>query len=96
LYVNPKALVENWEEYATNVPKERATARTVAQGVRGISDTTNEQRVSLSIEGVYGRPKFYRIRNADLVEWAENTGICQKEDILERLDTLSPPSHHAS
>ncbi|MCK4717694.1 MAG: hypothetical protein KAT70_03405, partial [Thermoplasmata archaeon] len=87
LHVNPRALTDHWETYATNEDSKRATARNVSNGLRGISSTDAKSRVSLTVPGysVRNRPKFYAVRTEDLVEWATSTGYSSAEELLEAM-----------
>lgn len=87
LHVNPRALTDHWEAYPTNVSLERATAKNVSNGLRGMSPTTADTRVSLTVPGfpVRSRPKFYQVRTEDLVEWAGSTGYAAPDEILQAL-----------
>jgi hypothetical protein len=87
LHVNPRALTDHWTAYPTNVPPDKATAKNVANGIRGMSPTTVDNRISLTVPGfpVRSRPKFYQVRTEDLVEWASSTGYASPEEILAAL-----------
>lgn len=90
LYVNPQALVNNWDKYRTNTDSKLWTAKNISMGVRSLSDTSHDQRISLAVPGFGTRQKFFRIRNEDLIEWAENTGTSSKEEIIANLEKLEP------
>lgn len=82
LCVNSRALTDHWDAYRTNVSTDKATAKNVMAGIRGISDTDTEKRIQLSVPGFAIRPKFYVIRTADVCEWAQNQGFSTTEEIL--------------
>jgi hypothetical protein len=89
LHVNPRAITDHWDTYPTNLPRERATAKAVSQGVRSMSPSTER----FSIGGVpgftnYNRPKFYTIRTEALCEWASSTGFASSEEILAMMAQL--------
>lgn len=88
LWVNPRALTDHWDAYKTNVPVDKATAKRVSEGIAGLSATTSDTRVSMTVPGIPGRPKFYAIRTEDLVEWSNNHGHSTAEEILEALFRL--------
>lgn len=91
LHVNPRALTDHWDTYKTNVAPDRATAKRVMEGIQGMSPTRADSRVSLTVAGQAGRPKFYVIRTEDLVEWANNHGHSTADEILGALRQLEDP-----
>ena len=104
LHVNPRALTDHWDTYQTNVKVDRATAKAVVGGIRGMSPTTPETRVSLTAPGFtrFNRPKFYAVRTEDLVEWATGNGYTSTEEILgallnvDQVDTAAAKADEAA
>jgi hypothetical protein len=88
LYVHPRALIERWEAYDTNIPKEKATARAIGKGLLAISSGGHDKRKLVNIAG-HGRLKLYPIRSADLIEWGEGSGFASGVQILAALAKLS-------
>jgi len=89
VHINPRVLTDHWDRYATNVPIEKATAKAVMMGIRGLSDTQPDERVALSTPGYThrNRPKFYALRTEDLIEWATG-GYSSSEEILLAIQRL--------
>lgn len=85
LYAGTRALVEYWDTYTTNLPREKATVRTIARGLEAISDGQHRIAVARAL-----RPRAFRVRSADLITWAENTGMATREEIEAGLARETP------
>lgn len=87
LYASSRTIVEHWEAYATNVPKDRATLRTIVKGLGALSSRQGRVRVHSAL-----RPRLFAIRREDLISWAESTGMADPEQIEAALakDTAEP------
>lgn len=88
LYASGRAIVEYWDTYQTNLDRNKATLRTVSKGLGAVSEGSCRLLVNA------GRPRLFAVRTADLVAWAEQTGMATPEEITAALqrETAGAPT----
>lgn len=85
LWVATRTIMEHWAIYPTG-SKVDATLRNVGMALNGMS--MGERKFQWPGHTSTNRPRFRKVKTADLIQWAERHGFCTREQLMERLYAL--------
>lgn len=95
IYVNTQAISEGWSTYA-NYPNINPDPRHIATALRSISSIGKSVQIRQPIgdTGEQTRFRYFEIDTNHLVAWAEEHGMCAREDIEKHISqgTTAPPT----